>query len=79
MNWRPAAETLGLQWVPMFEVGVTVERDDLPEVIGELDALRAWCTSSGSPGELILERVSRLVDELKRLKDSCEDVIIFIG
>ncbi|KYF90516.1 hypothetical protein BE20_05740 [Sorangium cellulosum] len=77
--WVPAAEALGLQWVPLFETGVPVERSDLPDVIRELEALRAWCVSSESLRETILERLARLIDELNKINSSDDDVEIFIG
>ncbi|MGK3993526.1 hypothetical protein [Sorangium sp. So ce1024] len=77
--WIPAAEVLGLQWVPMFETGFPVERSDLPDVIRELEALRAWCVSSESHRKVILERLDRLIDELNRISNSDDDVEIFIG
>ncbi|AGP38702.1 hypothetical protein BE04_31845 [Sorangium cellulosum] len=77
--WIPAAEALGLQWVPLFEAGFPLERSDLPDVIRELEALRAWCVSSESHRRGILERLDRLIDELNEISKSDHDVEIFIG
>ncbi|WP_234023162.1 hypothetical protein [Sorangium cellulosum] len=77
--WIPAAVTLGLQWVPMFEAGFPVDRSDLPDVIRELETLRDFCLSSASLRESILARLERLIDELNKINSSDEDVEIFIG
>ncbi|WP_437793350.1 hypothetical protein [Sorangium sp. So ce693] len=77
--WVPAAEALGLQWVPLFETGIPVERSDLPGVIRELAALRALWVSSEPHREAILERLDRLIDELNKINSADDDVEIFIG
>lgn len=77
--WKPAAERLGLRWIPLFEGGTTVERDDLPDVLRELGVLRNWCVSSDSARELILGRIERLIAELQQILSTNDDVEVFIG
>ncbi|WP_437675556.1 hypothetical protein [Sorangium sp. So ce131] len=77
--WMPAAVTLGLQWVPLFETGIPVDRSDLPDVLRELETLRDYCRSSASLRETILERLGRLIDELNKINSSDDDAEIFIG
>lgn len=80
--WVPAAEALGLQWIPLFEAGFPLERSDLPDVIRDLEKLRAFCLSSERHREMILERLDRLIEELNEIYEingSDDDVEIFIG
>jgi uncharacterized protein (UPF0335 family) len=77
--WKTAAESLGLSWVPLFESGTTVARGDLPEVINELERLRQWCLSSEDLRNVIFDRINRLIDELKRVSNSSDEMEVFIG
>lgn len=77
--WKTAAESLGLYWVPLFESGTTVPRGNLPEVINELERLRQQCLSNEDLRNIILDRIDRVIDELKRINSSNDHVEIFIG
>jgi uncharacterized protein (UPF0335 family) len=77
--WKTAAESLGLYWVPLFESGTTVARDDLPEVINELERLRQWCLLREDLRKLIIERINRLIDELEQIAKSNDEIEVFIG
>jgi hypothetical protein len=74
--WLAGAVALGLRWVPLFESGTTVDQKDLSNVIQELHSLLTWAEGAN---ELIVERVRTLIRELEGLRDSTENVDIFIG
>jgi hypothetical protein len=74
--WLAGATTLGLRWVPLFESGTAIDREDLPDVIQELHLLLTWAEGSH---ESIVERVRMLITELDSLRDSAESMDIFIG
>ena len=46
--WVPGCDALGLRWVPLFQTGVPLQREDLAQVLTELRALREWMGSSPS-------------------------------
>ncbi|UUZ90133.1 hypothetical protein LJK87_29630 [Paenibacillus sp. P25] len=57
--WEPAAEELGLRWVPVFSTGIEITKEDLPEVLGELNRLKEWALEQ-SGGERMKQLVSRI-------------------
>jgi hypothetical protein len=78
--WEPAVKTLGLQWVPIFAAGIDVRKEDLPDVLEELDRLKLWAERelSGEQRDHILARIGRLADELPKAFQR-EDAVVFIG
>ncbi|MFB2769544.1 hypothetical protein ACE1AT_09670 [Pelatocladus sp. BLCC-F211] len=40
--WQPASSKLNLQWVPLFQTGIPLEKDDVPYVIEELEKLKQF-------------------------------------
>lgn len=40
--WKPAAEEMGLEWLPLFEYGICVEKIFFPEIIKEIQLFREW-------------------------------------
>lgn len=40
--WNKAANQLNLQWVPVFSTGITIEYEDLPFIINELNMVFNW-------------------------------------
>lgn len=55
--WAPACEALQLRWVPMFATGIPLDRADVPDVIEELEALRAWSEQHSETGDAIGARL----------------------
>lgn len=79
-HWMPIADALGLHWVRQFDTGVGIGNHDLRDVIDELERLRDSCGTAGDSGNLILERLEALINELRALQNNGhEDVEIFIG
>jgi len=65
--WLPACKVLGLKWIPMFETGIPVRVEDVPDVLEELRALDAWLEQPGNEAAPIIgERVKMLMDGLER-------------
>jgi len=65
--WLPACEVLGLKWVPQFETGIPVSVEDVPDVLEELRALKAWLDQPGNAtAPIIGERVEMLMDGLEK-------------
>ncbi|MBO7745883.1 hypothetical protein I8J29_16870 [Paenibacillus sp. MWE-103] len=78
--WEPAAEELGLRWVPLFATGVELTKADVPEVLGELGRLRAWAERAldGDRLALLLARLGRLTEELPGAFER-EGAVVYIG
>ncbi|TMV49096.1 hypothetical protein FE783_15630 [Paenibacillus mesophilus] len=78
--WEPAAEALGLQWVPLFSTGIDVMKEDLPAVLGELARLKQWALSQDGG-----ERMAKLVSRIELLQTELpkalqrEGAVVYIG
>jgi hypothetical protein len=79
-HWLPGSEALGQKWVPLFETGIPVDAEDIPEVLAELRALQTW-TREHAPASaaVIRERLERLILELTSLQENLEQAELFIG
>ncbi|MBZ4373718.1 hypothetical protein [Corallococcus sp. AS-1-6] len=64
--WLPAAEKLGLKWVPLFENGPIIGVGDLPAVMDEFRKLRE--ALAGNPkNDSLLERIDSILEGLSGL------------
>ena len=77
--WTPACEALDLRWVPIFTSGISLEREDIPSVLDELEALKRWSEQHPETGEMIGERLDRLITELRALANVADDYEIYVG
>lgn len=78
--WVPAATRLKLEFVPLFQTGLPVNREDIPYILDELQQLRTFFetqqVASGTTLTLI-ERVDGLAHMLEGLlHTSSEDIYI---
>jgi hypothetical protein len=78
--WEPAAEALGLQWVPIFSTGIDVMKEDLPAVLDELARLKQWALSQagGERMEKLVSRIELLQTELPKALQR-DGVVVYIG
>ena len=78
--WLPGSEALGLQWVPLFETGIPLGKDDVPDVLQELRALDDWTrVHAPETAAVIGVRLEGLIAELSGLVGTLEQVEVFIG
>jgi hypothetical protein len=77
-RWLPGATQLGLEWVPLMETGFDVTRDNRDELVAELARLRTWMLGALGGGAYELERLDRLVDELRNVQFD-EGLDVFLG
>lgn len=65
--WLPACRALGLRWVPLFETGIPLNVEDVPDVLEELHALQMWLDQPGNEAaaSIIGERIKLLTDGLR--------------
>ncbi|RYZ16291.1 MAG: hypothetical protein EOO70_04785 [Myxococcaceae bacterium] len=75
--WLPAAEKLGLKWVPLFEDGPVVDVNDLPALMDEFRQLRDALADSPK-NAAILEHIDSILEEFSAL-DITEVSRIVIG
>ncbi len=79
-HWLPACAALSLQWVPLFQGGLPIKKEDLPDVVAELRRLRDWLPQAAPAArEAIGDRIGRLIETLESLADREDDVDIWIG
>lgn len=45
--WRPLGKTLGLEWIPLFESGIPLDKSDVGLVLAELARLRGAVDTQG--------------------------------
>ncbi|MEF3303584.1 hypothetical protein [Paenibacillus sp. GYB003] len=78
--WEPAAEALGLRWVPLFSTGVDVMKEDLPAVLDELARLKQWALSRGGGErmEKLASRIELLETELPKALRR-DGAVVYIG
>lgn len=78
--WLPACEALGLKWVPMFETGIPIAIEDVPDVLAELRSLKAWLAQPGNrdAASAIGERVDNLIEGLEEASRN-PNAHIFVG
>ncbi|TNJ67739.1 hypothetical protein FE784_03010 [Paenibacillus hemerocallicola] len=78
--WEPAAEALGLKWVPLFSTGIDVMREDLPAVLDELARLKQWALSQGGEERTakLASRIELLLTELPKALQR-DGVVVYIG
>jgi hypothetical protein len=82
--WLPASQALGLEWIPVFQSGVTVSQEDSPSILAELERLKTFVTHewfSHLPEGManhITERINLLRAELQIIWDE-PNVEVYIG
>jgi hypothetical protein len=78
--WEPAAETLGLKWVPVFSTGIDVMKEDLPAVLDELARLKQWALSQAGGERMakLASRIELLQTELPKALQR-EGAVVYIG
>lgn len=75
-HWVPLAQTLGLEFVPLFKTGTILGIEDLPYVIGELELLAAHAPANHPA--MVDGRARKLPAHLRALDpDAIQE--IFIG
>src|SRR5438067_918260 len=79
--WLPASKILGLQWIRLFQSGLTIEPENRLAILVELELLKQFMISKPQPllpnGIVthIVERINLLVAELKILEPGVEAYI----
>ncbi|MFE5317676.1 hypothetical protein ACFQ88_03095 [Paenibacillus sp. NPDC056579] len=78
--WEPAAEALGLKWVPVFSTGIEIMKEDLPDVLDELNRLKEWAMDQpgGERMEKLTMRIELLLTELPKALQR-DGAIVYIG
>ncbi|TDG00242.1 hypothetical protein [Paenibacillus piri] len=78
--WEPAAEALGLQWVPLFSTGIEIAKEDLPAVLDELARLKQWALDQdgGERMEKVAGRIGLLQTELPKALQRV-GAVVYIG
>lgn len=78
--WLPACEELNLRWIPCFSPGIDIYKEDLPEVIAEINQVKSWALDnlSGTDLEYMTKRIDLLVTQLPSIFTR-EGISVFIG
>lgn len=77
--WQRGSSELGLTWVPLFDVGIEVAKEDVSELIEELKKLDSWAKKSYPQQEItqMQNRLERLINEIPKIISQGKN--IFIG
>ena len=78
--WKPACQALDLKWIPLFNIGIDVTQEHLPEIISELKKLKDWSEQNLDSEEYgqIGERIELLIGKFPSIFKR-NDVSLFIG
>jgi hypothetical protein len=74
--WQPASATLGLKWIPLFQVGLPLNAQDVPDIEDELLLLKekvssgAIATIPESIAKLIVSRIDELIPALRKVQEN---------
>ncbi|MDB4965520.1 MAG: hypothetical protein JWN44_1209 [Myxococcales bacterium] len=77
-RWLRGARSLDLPLVASMETGCRVDVDNRNQLIDELSALRNWMQQEFGAASYDIERLDRLVDEL-RLVEFAPGLEVFVG
>ncbi|MFW5443932.1 MAG: hypothetical protein ACKE51_06475 [Methylococcaceae bacterium] len=78
--WLPLAKDLDLQWIPVFQTGIEILKEDLPNIFSELDKLEELAKRT-----LNKEQFSQIHTRLNLIRDNLPDgfirdgAVIYIG
>ena len=78
--WQIGSSELGLIWVPLFDVGVDISKEDAKELIVELKQLNVWAEKRSHKQQEVVqmqERIERMVREIPEIVSQGNN--IFIG
>lgn len=78
--WMPAIEALNLQWLKLFPIGLSLSKENISNIVSELELLNKWVKANLNEEEQkhIHERITGLEQMLEKAI-VLEDVIVFIG
>jgi|GEM_PF-1002661 len=83
--WQPIAIRLDSHWIPLFQTGLPVSNEDLPEIMGELRAMESWLCSkiaANTSDEVythILKRLTTLIEKLDFANNNPDIQELYIG
>lgn len=78
--WKPACQALNLKWIPLFNIGIDVTEEYLPEIISELEKLQDWSEQNldSKEYEQIRKRIELLIEKFPIIFKR-NDISLFIG
>ena len=81
-HWMPIIIELDLKWARCFQGGIELEKEDIKEVLKELDKMQNWIIAykHNDQGKHILERLKNINEALLDfLNNSRDDLKVYIG
>lgn len=78
--WQIGSSELGLTWVSLFDAGVEISKDDVGELIAELERLSIWAKERSHKQQEVVQmqdRIQRMINEIPKIVSQGND--IFIG
>ncbi len=63
----------------MFETGIPLDRADLADILGELEALKSWTAQHSETEDVIGARLDGLISELRAIQGASDDRDIYVG
>jgi hypothetical protein len=85
-HWLPVIEAEGYAWLPIMNVGIDFDPNNLPKVLDGLRQLQAafprYCTPDNEKCEYITTSIARLIAELEAINPhdlACGKLELFLG
>ncbi len=82
-TWLPIIEKYNLKWVPLFQSGIFITKDDSKYVQKEINLLIEYCKTlsilSEQENNHLLTRLIRLKSEISHIFNIRQNITIYVG
>ena len=74
--WQPASAALNLKWIPLFQIGLPIDAQDVPDIVDELLLLKKEVSSGAIPAipesivNLMVSHIDELIPALRKVQEN---------
>ncbi|MBM7689212.1 hypothetical protein BCR24_03735 [Enterococcus ureilyticus] len=79
--WLKASNELQLSWVPIFETGIVIEKEDTPVVLKEIKLVKEWIEKNVENVDTKIDlqkRINYILETLPKAFEN-EDIKLYVG
>jgi len=79
--WLKASNELQLNWVPIFETGIVIEKEDMPVILKEIKLVKGWIEKNVKNIDIkidILKRINYISENLPKAFEK-ENIKLYVG
>lgn len=79
--WLKASKELQLAWVPIFETGIVIEREDIPIILKEIKLVKEWIEKNVKNIDIkigIEKRINYILETLPKAFEK-ENIKLYVG